>query len=309
MKPQTMTFPANKARPVTNPIVAGYYADPEMRRYDGRYWIYATRSFTDYTRQRNLDAFSSEDLVSWVKHPDIIAMDDFPWIEKAVWAPTVHRHIDGRYFLIFASNDITNSGQPGGLEIAVSHSPQGPFRGFLDSPLLNEFVHGAQPIDAHLFEDYDRTVYLFYGGWGHCNVARMSDDMSGFATWPDGSLFREITPFGYTEAPCMIRRKGIYYFMWSSGKWSNETYHVSVAKSSSPLGPFNEGHAILRSEPGVALGPGHHSCLQLDDENSWVIAYHRRIPGVTDPGARVLCLDRMEFQGDSILPVKLTHFW
>lgn len=300
---QTMTLP------VRNPIVAGHYADPEIRRYEGRYWIYATRSFTDYTLQRNLDAFSSDDLVTWKKHSDIIAMEDFPWIEKAVWAPTIHRHTDGRYYLIFASNDITHSGQPGGLEIAVSDHPQGPFRGLIGHPLLNEFVNGAQPIDAHLFEDCDGTVFLYYGGWGHCNVTRMNDEMNGFAPLADGTLFREITPSGYVEAPCMILRNGIYYFMWSSGKWSDSTYHVSATQAASPLGPFDTGYAILHSEPGRIEGPGHHSCLRLGDEDRWIIAYHRRISGQRDPGARELCLDRLEFHGDKLLPAVPTDRW
>ena len=48
-----------------NPIVTGWYADPEARFYEGRYWIYVTRSFTAYTDQMNLDAFSSTDLIHW----------------------------------------------------------------------------------------------------------------------------------------------------------------------------------------------------------------------------------------------------
>lgn len=296
-------------RGVINPIIAGHHADPEIRRYEGRYWIYATRSFTDYTLQRNLDAFSSDDLVTWRKHPDIIAMEDFPWIEKAVWAPTIHRHTDGRYFLIFASNDITHSDQRGGLEIAVSDCPGGPFRGFLGRPMLNDFVNGAQPIDAHLFEDHDGTVYLYYGGWGHCNVMRMNKDMAGFEPFPDGNLFHEITPPGYVEAPCMILRHGIYHFMWSSGNWARPSYHVSAAQASSPLGPFDAGYPILCSQPGVIEGPGHHSCLRYQEPDEWLIAYHRRIPGITDPGARFLCLDRMAFNGDRIVPVKMTDHW
>lgn len=288
--------------PVRNPIVAGHYADPEIRRYEGRYWIYATRSFTDYTRQRNLDVFSSEDLRSWKKHAGIIAVEDFPWIEKAVWAPTIHRHTDGRYYLVFASNDITASGQMGGLEIAVADRPEGPFRGYLGRPLLNEFVNGAQPIDAYFFEDQDGGVYLYYGGWGHCNATRVNKAMTGFDPLPDGGLFREITPPGYTEAPCMVLRGGIYHFMWSSGNWANSTYQVSASESSSPLGPFDAGHPILCSQPGVIEGPGHHSCLRRG-EGEWLIAYHRRVRGNPDPGARELCLDRLEFRGDQILPV------
>ena len=175
-----------------NPIVPGFYADPEARFYEGRYYIYVTRSATEYTDQMNLDAFSSEDLVHWKKHESIIDMKGFPYIHQAVWAPTIIER-GGRYYLIFASNDIHSDREIGGLEIAVSDSPAGPFVSYLGKPLVDRFINGAQPIDAHLFKDEDGTVYLYYGGWSHCNVAVMNNEMNGFVPFADGSVFKEIT--------------------------------------------------------------------------------------------------------------------
>ncbi len=126
----------------TNPIVPGFYADPEARFYEGKYWIYATCSATDYTRQLNIDAFSSADLIHWEKHEGVIAMADFPWIWRAVWAPTIIEK-GGRYFLVFASNDIQKDDEVGGLEIAVSDSPAGPFRGVVGQPMIDRFIGGA----------------------------------------------------------------------------------------------------------------------------------------------------------------------
>ena len=71
---------------IHNPIVPGWYADPEARRYNGRYYIYVTRSFTDYRKQMNLDAFSSDDLVHWTKHEGIVDMSGFPHIWRAACA-------------------------------------------------------------------------------------------------------------------------------------------------------------------------------------------------------------------------------
>jgi hypothetical protein len=114
-------------------------------------------------------------------------MTGFPWVKRAVWAPTVEEK-DGKYYYVFASNDI-HEGDVGGLEIAVSDSPTGPFRALLDKPLVGEFHNGAQPIDAHLFKDDDGTMYLYYGGWRHCNIAKMNDDMTGFVPFTDGEVF------------------------------------------------------------------------------------------------------------------------
>ena len=132
-----------------NPIVEGYYADPEARFYEGKYWIYVTHS-TAFPEKKNLSAFSSVDLVNWEHHENIIDMQDFPWTWGAVWAPTIIEK-NGKYYLIFATNDIHSDDEPGGLEIAVSDSPAGPFKGYLGRSLVGDIYDNAQPIDAHLF--------------------------------------------------------------------------------------------------------------------------------------------------------------
>lgn len=287
-----------------NPIVNGYYADPEARFYAGKYYIYVTRSATDFAASMNLDAFSSEDLVHWEKHEGIIDMTGFPHIYQAVWAPTIIEK-GGRYYLIFASNDIHSDEEIGGLEIAVSDSPSGPFVRHMDKPLVDRFIHGAQPIDAHLFQDDDGTIYLYYGGWKHCNVAVMNEEMNGFVPHADGSLFREVTPESYMEGPCMLKRNGVYYFMWSDGDWTNGTYHVCASKTNSPLEIDPKGKIVLEASE-LADGPGHHGYLNLPGTDQWRIVYHRRVIGDHEPGHRVLCMDHLEFDGEDMLPVVMT---
>lgn len=287
-----------------NPIVPGWYADPEARFYNGRYYIYVTKSFSAYGEQMNLDAFSSKDLIHWEKHPNIIDMSGYPYIHRAVWAPTIIDR-NGKYYLIFASNDIQNNDQYGGLEIAVSDSPTGPFVNLLGKPLVDRFVNYAQPIDAHLFKDDDGTVYLYWGGWQHCNVAIMKEDMTGFIPMEDGDWCKAVTPRGYVEGPCMLKRKGVYYFMWSEGDWVNGTYHVSVSQSRSPLEISSESETILRSSD-IADGPGHHGYLNIPGTDEWKIVYHRRIIGDLEAGHRVLCIDDLTFDGEEMLPVRMT---
>lgn len=293
---------------IHNPIVPGWYADPEARTYEGKHWIYATRSYTEYTKQMNLDAFSSSDLIHWEKHEGIIEMSDFPWIWRAVWAPTIIEK-QGKYYLVFASNDIQTNGEVGGLEIAVADRPEGPFRGYLDKPLIDRFIHAAQPIDAHLFKDDDGIIYLYYGGWRHCNAARMNEDMTGFIPFDNGETFLSITPEGYVEGPCMIKKEGLYYLMWSLGDWVNGSYRVAYGVSDSPLGPFeNKGIMLERQEP-VAEGPGHHGYLHLAASDEWLIVYHRRIIGDKEAGNRMLCIDRMSIANGVIQPIVMTDAW
>lgn len=287
-----------------NPIVEGYYADPEARFYGGRYYIYVTKSSTNYEEQMNIDAFSSADLVHWEKHPDIIDMSGYPYIYRAVWAPTIIEKGD-RYYLIFASNDIQSDQEIGGLEIAVSDSPTGPFVNYIGKTLIDRFINYAQPIDAHLFKDDDGMVYLYYGGWQHCNVAVMNEDMDGFVPYEDGSLFKAITPNNYVEGPCMLKRNGIYHFMWSEGDWVNGTYHVCTSHSADPLRINPDGTTILESSD-IADGPGHHGFINIEGTDEWLIVYHRRIIGDLEPGHRVLCIDKLSFDGTEIQPVVMT---
>ena len=293
-----------------NPIVDGWYADPEARYYEGRYWIYVTQSFSAYQDQMNLDAFSSVDLVHWEKHPNIIDMSGYPYIHQAVWAPTIIDK-DGRYYLIFASNDIQSNDELGGLEIAVSDSPAGPFVNHTGKTLVDRFIHGAQPIDAHLFKDDDGTMYLYYGGWGHCNICKMNNDMTGFVPFEDGVIFKEITPPDYVEGPCMLKRGNKYYFMWSAGGWTNGTYRVNTCTADHPWGPFTNATTILcAGDSKIANGPGHNGFFYLPEEDQYLMVYHRHKLGLTDGNARFLCIDRMDLDEEgNIIPITMTESW
>ena len=293
---------------ICNPIVPGWYADPEARFYEGKYYIYVTKSDSEFGEQLNLDAFSSSDLVTWEKHENILDMTGFPYVTHAVWAPTIIFHNE-KYYLIFASNNVQFDHQVGGLEITVSDSPTGPFKAVLDKPLVEKLHNKAEPIDAHLFKDDDGTIYLYYGGAEHCNVCKLNDDLTGLVPICGDELYHEMTPPGYMEGPCMIKDKGIYYFMWSSGNWRDETYCISYASSASPLGSFDNTTKILASQPPLADGPGHHGYLYVKPIKQYLIVYHRRIIGDSEPGHRVLCLDKMHLHDGKIDPITMTTSW
>ncbi|MGE3172547.1 MAG: glycoside hydrolase family 43 protein [Planctomycetota bacterium] len=288
-----------------NPVLPGWYADPEAVVFGDRYWIYPTYS-APYDEQLFLDAFSSQDLVRWQRHEQVLRAADVPWARRAIWAPCIV-HKDGRYFLFFAANDIQSDAETGGIGVAVADRPEGPFRDWLGAPLVDRFHHGAQPIDQFVFRDKDGAEYLIYGGWRHCNIARLRPDYRGFEPFADGTVFREITPQGYVEGAFLFERDGRYYFMWSEGGWTGPDYAVAYAVADSPLGPWQRAGVILQQDPAVATGAGHHSVLQVPGRDEWYIVYHRRPLGETDRNHRVVCIDRMEFDADgAILPVRIT---
>jgi beta-xylosidase len=290
-----------------NPVFPGWYADPEAHVFNSEYWIYPTFS-APYNQQVLMDAFSSKDLVTWTKHANIIDTSRVKWARRAMWAPSVIAK-DGRYYIFFGANDIQSDSQPGGggIGVAVADRPEGPFNDLLGHPLIDKFHNGAQPIDQMVFRDTDGKYYIIYGGWRHCNIARLKDDFTGFIPFPDGSTFKEITPDGYVEGAYMLIKDGKYYFMWSEGGWTGPNYSVAYAIGESPTGPFRRIGRILQQDSTVATGAGHHSILHADGSSNWYIVYHRRPLGDKGRDHRVVSIDRLEFDPlGFIKPVKIT---
>lgn len=289
-----------------NPIFKGWYADPEGVIFNKTYWVYPTYS-APYNKQVFLDAFSSKDLVNWQKHERIVDTSAIKWVWRAMWAPAIVKK-KNKYFLFFGGNDIQNDKEPGGIGIAVAKKPQGPFKDYLGKPLVDKFYNGAQPIDQFVFKDKDGQYYLIYGGWRHCNIAKLNKKFTGFIPFEDGTTFKEITPEKYVEGPLMFIRNGKYYFMWSEGGWTGPNYSVAYAIGDSPLGPFKRVGTILQPDPKIANGAGHHSVIQIPGKDEWYIFYHRRPLTEKDGNARMTCIERMCFDSEGLIkPVTLTN--
>ncbi len=295
-----------------NPVLEGWYADPEGVIFEKEYWIYPTYS-DKYEKQVFLDAFSSKDMVNWKKHPRIVDTSQIKWANIAMWAPSIVEK-DDQYFLFFSANDIQSKQRNqqaddtlGGIGIAVADNPGGPFKDYLGKPLINQFYNNAQPIDQFVFKDTDGQYYIFYGGWGRCNVGKLNESFTGLVPFSDSLLVKEITPKGYVEGPTMFIRNGKYYFMWSEGGWTNGTYKVAYAVSDHVLGPFERKATILEADESIATGAGHHSVINIPGTDEWYIVYHRRpIPNL-GRDHRAVCIDRLFFDADGgIKNVKMT---
>src|SRR5947209_15227417 len=84
-----------------NPILPGWYADPEAHVFEGAYWIYPTYS-APAKQQTLMDAFSSGDLVTWEKHSRVLDIANVSWATGAMWAPSIVEK-DGWYYLFFGA--------------------------------------------------------------------------------------------------------------------------------------------------------------------------------------------------------------
>jgi beta-xylosidase len=298
---------AEDTRMSGNPLFEGWYADPCAAVFGDKFWVFPTFS-ARYHQQLHLDAFSSPDLITWTKHERIIDNIEVDWIWQAMWAPSIIEK-DGRFYLFFGGNDIQNNNELGGIGVAVADRPEGPYRDLLGRPLIDQIVHGAQPIDQFVFRDVDGTHYIFWGGWRNLNVGILNDDFTGFIPFECGEIFKSITPHeNFVEGVYMFMRNGKYYLMWSEGGWGLPNYSVAYAIADNPLGPFERIGVILEQNPDIATSSGHHSIVHAPNTDRWFIFYHRRPLEETDRDHRVVAVEEMFFdEYGYIIPVILTH--
>lgn len=309
-KTETRAKHINSTDYVGNPIFKGWYADPEGAIFENKYWIFPTYS-APFSKQLFMDCFSSEDFSNWEKHERIISTDGVSWIKNALWAPSIIKK-GNLYYLFFSANNIQNNEEFGGIGVATSTRPEGPYKDALGKPLIDKIINGAQPIDQFVFLDDDGQYYMYYGGWGHCNVVRLNKELTGIEPFDDGTYFKEITPKNYVEGPFMLKHNNKYYFMWSEGAWTGPDYCVAYAISDSPTGPFKRENVILKQNSKIGTGAGHHSVINLSTYNKnnkeeYYIIYHRHPLNEKDGNAREICIDKLSFSKDGyILPIKMT---
>jgi beta-xylosidase len=274
------------------PVLPGLYADPNIAVFGNKFYIYPTSDGTKGWLSTSFTCWSSPNLVDWKNESIILDLPkDLTWAKERAWAPTI-AFKNKKYYYYYSAN--VNIG------VAVSDKPTGPFKDPIDKPLIKKGTKRGQMIDPMAFVDDDGSAYLYWGQ-GQCNVVKLNDDMISI----DTAKIQSFKPPGYNEGPFMIKRKGVYYLMWSEYDTRDPRYSIAYATSTSPLGPFKkaEGYPVLKGK-GVVKGAGHHSVVQIPGKDEWYIAYHRfKIPG-GDGYNRETCLSPMRFDASgNIMPV------
>jgi beta-xylosidase len=274
---------------IKNPVIKGYWADPQVAFWGGKFYIYPTTDGIANWGATVFHAFSSTDLASWKDEGIILDLATISWGKTNAWAPGITVK-NGTYYFYFC--DAKQIG------VATSTSPTGPFKDVLGKPLVTTGQYGGQSIDPYVFDDDDGRSYLFFGN-GNANGAELNADMTSFKTAP-----KTIALNAFREGSVVFKRNGKYYFMYSVSGTDYPDYHVSYATSSSPLGPYADGATILQSNNSLGIqSTGHNSVLALPS-GAYYIVYHRwAIPG-GDGNHREVCIDKMTFNADgSIAPV------
>ena len=270
-----------------NPLFTG--ADPEIHYFNNKYYIYPTAE-----AGKEFHAYSSDDLTNWKDEGVIFDIEtQCSWANYNGWAPGVAYKNNKYYFYYTAEVKIG---------VAVGNSPTGPFTD-IGAPLIGTDPFTDDIIDAMVFTDDDGETYIYYGGSGKSKmgVRKLNPDMISLATEAI-----DATPPNYTEAPYMVKRKGIYYMMYSNGYWGNDSYNVQYSTSNSPIGPWTYRGTVLSSNP-EDKGPGHHSVIKIGDCDEYYIVYHRYENGLGQD--RVIAIDHMYFNANDLIePINMTNY-
>ena len=288
-----------------NPVIEGYYADPEILYSENtkKYYLYPTSDGFDGWSGYYFKTFSSDNLKDWTDEGVILNLKkDVPWAGRNAWAPSIIEKKTGRnsykYYYYYTGAQK--------IGVAVSNNPAGPFA---DSgkPLIATKPAGinrGQEIDPDVFYDpVSRKDYLYWGN-GYLAVVELNKDMISLKP----KTMKVITPDNtFREGVYVFYRKGIYYFLWSENDTRSEDYRVRYGTSKSPLGPIHipDNNLILEKNPSDGIyGTGHNSVLQIPGKDEWYIVYHRfnRPNGIKmGPAAgfhREVCMDKLEFNND-----------
>ena len=311
-----------------NPFIPGYFADPTIRQFGDTYYLYATTDGTG-NGYGPAQVWASKDFVNWTNY-----VMNWPTTE-VVWAPDVVKQPNGKYRYYYC--------EPCNINIGESDTPVGPWTNILgkaDAVMVpDRYVHNVITLDPMLFEDDDKSQYLYFTTWGiyngfGCGVAKLRDgdfslsDLSSEVK-RDARRWNENAPFPIAadsffsekrlipntelrdifEAPFVFKRNGIYYFTYSSGSCHTDTYRVQYATSTAgPMGPFEyKGELLTTNADETVHGPGHHSIIEKDGK--YYIVYHRHNNPKSIHGFnRQVCIDQLTFDDKgNILPVTPTH--
>lgn len=309
---QAKTFEVSVAV-ANNPVLKGYYADPEIlySNKTSKYYIYPTSDGFNNWSGTYFKTFSSTDLVNWKDEGKILDLEkDVSWAKRNAWAPTIiEKKVNGKYKYFYYFTAAQKIG------VAVADDPAGPFKDSGKALIASKpkGIKGGQEIDPDVFNDPKTNKSYLYWGNGYMAVAPLNEDMISI----DTTAIKIITPNNdFREGTEVFYRNGKYYFLWSEDDTRSENYRVRYGFSDSPTGKITipENNLILAKDaPQGIYGTGHNSVIKVNGRDEWYMVYHRftRPKGISMGDAagfnREVCIDRMEFNTDgTIKPVKPT---
>ncbi len=278
-----------------NPIVPPgmYMSDPSAHVWkDGKIYVYSTRDESPvYYCSRYYDILSSSDMIHWKVTKDAFSSsgneDKVPYSDQRLAAPDC-QYKNGKWYLYYClSTPVSTEG------VATADSPAGPF-----STGKQIDLKGINEIDPCVFIDDDGQGYFIWRQFS-AKMAKLKPNMREIdpSTIRDSVLTEKEHYFH--EGGYMVKRNGIYYFVYTQMKRANRATCIAYATSKSPMGPFKYGGVIIDNDHcDPAVWNNHGSIVEMNHQ--WYVFYHRSSRGCVS--FRKACVEPIHFNPDGSIP-------
>jgi len=283
-----------------NPIVPPgvYIADPSAHVWnDGKMYVYGSSDeSTNYYCSYRHDVLVSDDLVQWKLIPNIYSSkgnnDKVAYNDTYLYAPDC-AYKDGKYYLYYCQPD--GSAAEG---VAIGESPIEPFG---EGKKMD--VNGMEQIDPAVFIDDDGQAYYIWGQFT-AKMAKLKPNMTEIdkSTITD-NVVTEKEHF-FHEGGYVVKRNGIYYFVYAHMGRGGRPTCIGYATSKSPMGPYKYGGVIVDNNYSDPAAWNNHGSI-VEFKKQWYVFYHRPTHGSVM--MRKACIEPITFNDDgSINEVEMT---
>ncbi|MCU1572493.1 MAG: Xylosidase/arabinosidase [Micrococcaceae bacterium] len=244
-----------------NPLIPGFNPDPSIVVVDGFYYL-VTSTF-EYLPA--LPIYRSSDLREWtqignvVTRPEQLDLSGVP-TPGGAWAPTI-RHRNGVFYVI-----VTIMFSSRGCVLFTASDPAGLWS---DGTRLE----GVDGIDPDLAWDEDGTAHVTFAKMG-AGITQVRVDLATSHALERPRPMWSGTGLHAPEGPHLYRRGQYWYLLIAEGG-TERGHAVSVARGTSPRGPFTSdpGNPILtaRSTAGPIQNLGHADLVETPDGTAMVL--------------------------------------
>ncbi len=261
-----------------NPLIPGFHPDPSVVQVGDDYYL-ATSTF-EY--RPGIPIFHSRDLTDWTLISHVVTRPGQQQLlgvptGGGIWAPTI-RWRDGVFYLIVAD------AMGRGMLLFTATDPAGAWSDGM--PLT-----GFSGIDPDIAWGDDGTCYVTYSGLllqgpdtKHLGIQQVRFDLeAGRATEEPRSVWSG-TGLMFPEAPHLYRIGSWWYLVIAEGG-TERGHSVSVARSTSPAGPFVgcPANPVLsaRSTDRPIQNTGHADLVRAPDGSWHLVLLGMRTKGMT----------------------------
>jgi len=250
--------------------------DPYILKFNGTYYLYCSTRDSE----TGVKCWSSKDLQTW-KYEGLCSTDA---ITKCAYAPEVI-YYNGKFYMY-------TSPSGNGHYILQSNNPTGPF-----VTVTGNLGHS---IDGSVYKSDAGQLYFYHAGGDGIH----SHTMSSPTNIGSDNVLGSTQMNGWTEGPCVIKRNGKYYMIYTGNHVISKGYRINLAVSNSPATSYvsqdNQNPVILSTE-GSQIGLGHGSLLSGPDLDSYYIVYHNFAGDYGVGPFRHFNFDRIGFNGSKMI--------